>query len=148
MKIAKIGSILLCCCLILVLIGCNNTSNDTLPNEAQTLVENYMNAFKIGTKDSAEYAYFRNEEIRDAYCNAATILIDYRIEKIEKINQNLYALTILNKTNMTEDAYLKAYNFVGFIDGEWYFINGVGNIPESISENLNKEVYSYRTAQP
>jgi len=147
MKIAKIGIILLCCCMILALIGCNDTSKDSLPEEARLLVETYMNAFMVSTKDSAQYAYFRNEEIREAYCDAATILIDYRIEKIEKINKNLYALTVLNKTNMTEDAYLKVYNFVGFIDGQWYFINGVGNIPESISENLNKEAYSYRTAQ-
>jgi len=35
------------------------------------------------------------------------------------------------------------YNFVALIDKIWYFINGVGNIPPDIKDNLDEEKYTY-----
>jgi len=39
---------------------------------------------------------------------------------------------------------LRAYNFVGLIDGQWLYMNGVANIPASLKENLVEEDYQYR----
>lgn len=114
-----------------------------LPKDAQVLVEQYMDAYKIGTKEAAKYAHFESELIRTAYLDAATVLIDYRLESSDRINSNLYALTVLVRTNYTGSAYLRVYNFVGYIDGQWRYINGLGNIPENIRDNLDEIRYIY-----
>ena len=100
-----------------------------------------------GNSYSVEYAHFEDEFVRQAYLSVEDQLISYQIEHIEKVNDNLYALTIKMKTTQTVmlrgDVWSEVYNFVARIDGQWKFINGVGNIPDDLQENLEKEKYSY-----
>jgi len=51
---------------------------------------------------------------------------------------------VLVKTNRTGESYMRVYNFLGRIDNSWRFINGVGNIPDEINQNLDIEAYSYK----
>lgn len=115
----------------------------TLPHAAEEVFIKYMEAFKNGAKEASQYAYFRNDELQHIYEDSGTVLIDYRIENIMRINENLFAITVLVKTNRTSKSYMRVYNFLGRIDGAWQFINGVGNVPDEICTNLNKENYSY-----
>lgn len=118
-----------------------------IPDEVSILVENYMDAYKKGTQYSVEYAHFEDEFIKLAYITAGDKLLDYKIESSEKINDNLYAFTIMVKTEQSTfysgDVYDKAYNFVGYIDDRWYFLNGVSNIPSGIRDNLDVSKYTY-----
>ena len=70
-----------------------------------------------------------------------------KIESFEKINDNLYGLVVLTKTEQSMitfgDIYRSVFNFVGYIDGEWRYINGVANIPTDIQENLDVNKYTY-----
>lgn len=118
--------------------------NHTLPKKADEVLVDYMESFKLGTNEAVQYAHFKNEEIKEAYLNAGTILYDYRIEDITRINDNLFALTVLVKTNRTSDSYMRVYNFLGYIDGSWRFMNGIGNVPDEISDNLERDAYSYK----
>lgn len=118
-----------------------------LPAEALDLINNYMSAFKKGTDKSVEYIYMEDEFKRSAYINSGDMLIDYKIESFEKINDNLYGLVVLTKTEQSMitfgDVYRSVFNFVGYIDGEWRYINGVANIPTDIQENLDVNKYTY-----
>ena len=68
---------------------------------------------------------------------------DYRNRNIMRINEILFAITVLVKTNRTSKTNRRVYNVLGRIDGAWQFINGVGNVPDEICTNLNEENYSY-----
>lgn len=118
-----------------------------LPAEALDLINNYMSAFKKGTDKSVEYIYMEDEFKRSAYINSGDMLIDYKIESFEKINDNLYGLVVLTKTEQSMitfgDVYRSVFNFVGYIDGKWRYINGVANIPTDIQENLDVNKYKY-----
>ena len=107
------------------------------------IVDAYMEAYAKGNSYSVEYAHFEDEFVRQAYLSVEDQLISYQIEHIEKVNDNLYALTIKMKTTQTVmlrgDVWSEVYNFVARIDGQWKFINGVGNIPDDLQENLEKE---------
>lgn len=118
--------------------------NYTLPNAANDVLTKYMDAYKNGTKEAAQFAHFKNDQIKATYMNAGTILYDYRIEEISRINEDLFALTVLVKTNRTGESYMRVYNFLGRIEDSWWFINGVGNIPDDIKQNLDIETYSYK----
>lgn len=122
-------------------------SADTLPSEARDLIETYMNAYKNGTAEAAEYIHFEDDFIKSAYIVAGDKLLDYKIESTEKINDNLYGLVVLVKTEQTTfysgDIFERAYNFVGFFDGKWFYMNGVANIPISIRQNLDESKYTY-----
>ena len=102
-----------------------------------------MEAYAKGNSYSVEYAHFEDEFVRQAYLSVEDQLISYQIEHIEKVNDNLYALTIKMKTTQTVmlrgDVWSEVYNFVARIDGQWKFINGVGNIPDDLQENLEKD---------
>lgn len=135
-------------CLLLVIIALgvfalSISQRNSLPEDVQALVDQYMEAYKFGTKEAAQYAHFESELIRVAYLDAATILIDYRLESTERVNDDLYALTVLVKTNYTGNAYLRVYNFVGYVEGQWRYMNGIGNIPEGIRDNLDEDRYTY-----
>ena len=124
-----------------------STAGAVLPKEASDIVDAYMEAYAKGNSYSVEYAHFEDEFVRQAYLSVEDQLISYQIEHIEKVNDNLYALTIKMKTTQTVmlrgDVWSEVYNFVARIDGQWKFINGVGNIPDDLQENLEKEKYSY-----
>lgn len=145
-SIRKILLIATAVVLLIAILGFifNYIYNHTLPSAADKVLSKYMDSFKIGTTESARYAHFRNDEIKAAYVNAGTILYDYRVEDITRINDKLFALTILVKTNRTADSYMRVYNFLGYIDDGWYFINGIGNVPDEICENLDRGGYSYK----
>ena len=137
--------VLVVCAVIFTLQQIQN--KDTIPDEVSSLVEDYMEAYKKGTKEAIEYIYFEDDFKREAYLASSDKLLDYEVESIEKINENLYALTILVKTELTTfysgDTYDQVYNFVAHIDDKWYFLNGVSNIPEEIRDNLDIDQYTY-----
>ena len=117
-----------------------------IPNEVSELVNNYMEAYRKGTEYAVEYTHFEDEFVREAYIISGDKLLDYKIENVEKINDNLYAFTILVKTEQSTfysgDIFERVFNFVARIDDEWYFLNGVSHIPADLQENLDIEKYT------
>ena len=120
---------------------------DGVPDEVVSLVEQYMNAYKNGTGESVDYMHFESEFIRSAYIDSGDKLIDYQIEDAEKINDDLYCFTLLMKSQssvfQSGDEYQRVFNFAARIENEWYYINGVSNIPPAIQENLDVSKYTY-----
>lgn len=118
-----------------------------LPKEVQTLIRDFMRAYQKGKNFSVQYIYSDEPFFKEAYRESGDKLYDYRIEKAEKINDNLYALTILMKTRIQAiyhgDEYAEVYHFAGKIDGQWYIIGHVRMIPEQLRENLDISKYSY-----
>ncbi|MEG2383137.1 MAG: hypothetical protein RSB39_06070 [Oscillospiraceae bacterium] len=126
--------------------SCSKTekNNDLeVPNEVIAVVDTYMDAYKIGAEESVNYAHFESEFRRQAYVNSKDRIFDYAIESCEKINDYLFAFTILLQTKQDADHYLRVYNFVAKIDDTWYYINGVGNIPSELKTGLDEEKYTY-----
>ena len=142
-------AISICVVLSLCITACSPSEKQgeaEIPKEVQTLVDDYMTAYKIGNKELVEYAHFEEDFIREAFIAADDKLIDYKIESTEKINDNLYQFTISIKTTQTQyhsDDFVRVYNFVAFINDRWYFINGVTNIPDTHKENLDESKYVY-----
>lgn len=116
-----------------------------VPEEVYNTIEIYMAAYKQGTTKSIDYIHFENNFTREAYLDSGIVLVDYHIENIEQINENLYALTVLSKTNISDGKYVRVYNFVAKIDNDWLYINGVNNIPAELRDGLDAEKYSYRS---
>ena len=118
-----------------------------IPDEVMSLVEQYMDAYKSGTAESVAYMHFESEFIRSAYIDSGDKLIDYKLESTEKINDNLYSVTLLVKSESSimyfGDEYQRVYNFTARIENEWYYINGVSNIPPALQENLDVNKYTY-----
>lgn len=116
------------------------------PSEAaQKVVETVYDMWKTDSDKSRliQYVHFENAFKKQAFLDSGEEMTDYIIESTEKVNANLYAVTVLVKTDLSGDAYNRAYNFGAYIDGGWYYINGVGNIPDDLKENLDESKYSY-----
>lgn len=141
-----INTVLILIIMLAILASCslNTNADGQLPTEVMTLVEKYMDARKISTRESLPYIHFEGDFFQDAYLTSNERVLDYKIESHKKINDSLYAFTMLVKSTETNEKYLRAYNFVGLIDGHWLYMNGIANIPESIKENLIEEDYQYR----
>ncbi len=119
-----------------------------IPADVTNLIEEYLAAYREGTDKSVAFTYFNDEFRKEAYIVSGDKLLDYEIQSIERINDNLYAISILVKTTQTEcymgDDLELVYNFTAKIDGQWKYINGVTNIPEDLRENLLVEDYTYQ----
>lgn len=129
-------------CIFLVSCSAKQTEDD-LPDEVLSLVETYMDACKISADEAIQYIHFESEFTRETYLISGVKLLDYKVNKTEKINDNLYALTVLVKTTATGDDFLRVYNFAALIDEKWFYINGVGNIPLNLKDDFDEEKYSY-----
>jgi len=109
------------------------------PDEVYSLVVNYSEAYKQGTPIAKKYVYFQNEERRNAFENDSAKLLAYSIEDIIKINDNLYEISLLIRTDIliyageiNEQEYLRITNYAGKIDGEWKIILNERSIPGSV----------------
>jgi len=140
--------ILLCFLCVIILVSITQQRRDvTIPDDVATLIEKYMNAYRRGTTESADYIHFEDEFKKSAYITSADKLLDYKLESTEKINDNLYALVVLVKTEHSTfysgDVYNRVWNFAARIDGNWYYLNGVSNVPTELQDNLDKSKYTY-----
>ena len=138
--------IILALCLFVLFALRQSKTTSLIPNEVSELVNNYMEAYRKGTEYAVEYTHFEDEFVREAYIISGDKLLDYKIENVEKINDNRYAFTILVKTEQSTfysgDIFERVFNFVARIDDEWYFLNGVSHIPADLQENLDIEKYT------
>ena len=139
--------IILALCLFVLFALRQSKTTSLIPNEVSELVNNYMGRrARKGTEYAVEYTHFEDEFVREAYIISGDKLLDYKIENVEKINDNLYAFTILVKTEQSTfysgDIFERVFNFVARIDDEWYFLNGVSHIPADLQENLDIEKYT------
>lgn len=138
--------VILALCLFVLFALRQSKTTSLIPNEVSELVNNYMEAYRKGTEYAVEYTHFEDEFVREAYIISGDKLLDYKIENVEKINDNLYAFTILVKTEQSTfysgDIFERVFNFVARIDDEWYFLNGVSHIPADLQENLDIEKYT------
>lgn len=118
---------------------------DSWPQDYKAFANEFLEARK--TEDLSEtvnYIHFEFEDLRVAYIEAGDQHItECVVEKMEKINDKLYGLTLSLKTDMFPDEFQTAYNFVGLIDGEKKYILSVRNIPEDIRDNLDPSKYVY-----
>lgn len=125
----------------------HNKRNAAIPDEVRSLAEDYMNAYKNGTDQSVEYMHFEDDFVRSAYIASNGKLIDYEMESIEKINDNLYAFTVLVLTEQATwhggEDYERVYNFAVRIEGTWYYVNGISHIPVDLQDNLDPSKYLY-----
>ena len=135
-------SILFVLLICTIMTSCNKGTTE-IPEDVLNLFDTYMSAYEMGVEESVKYAHFESDVIRKAYLESGDKLLDYEVEDIEKINDNLYAFTILVKTMQTNDAYLRAYNFVALIDNTWRYTNHVDHIPAYLKDNLDEKKYSY-----
>jgi len=150
---------LLCIALLCALAGCGKEELTAQDTETYTLSEadefdafylQYLTAFQSGTADSAPYLYFADEALRSEYLASGDRLLDYTVRSAAVINDNLKEYTLIAKTfspgpdgENGEEEMIKAYHFVGRIDGQLYVINSVTQIPESLTEGLDPELYTY-----
>ena len=75
------------------------------------------------------------------YVRSGTIIDDYKIKNFDRINDNLYAVTLEIKEG--NKGWSQIYNFVGKIDGDYQYMNSTGHIPETLRENLDVDAYRY-----
>lgn len=123
----------------------HNHQTADVPKEVTTLIDDYLSALQKGAEYSIKYMHFENDFIRQAYLDCGDKLVDYQIESIEKINENLYVVTLLMKSeiaDMDNDSFKRCYNFVANIDDQWYYLNGVAHIPADLQENLDPSKYT------
>ncbi len=125
----------------------SRNSTSTVPIEVTTLMKDYMEAYSQGTEYSVEYVYFEDAFKRDAYIASGDRLFSYSVEYIEKINEDLYAFTVVVKTEQSTlysaNGYERVYNFIARINNEWWYINGVSNIPLNLRDGLEEDKYKY-----
>ena len=151
MKGKKVLAVLVPVCLVVCVLafalGRDKDGMSILPKEARECVETFLEAYQQGgTPESVKYMHFEDDFRRTAYIDTHNRLVDYKIEDVEKVNDNLYVLTLQMKSEQSilihGDIFRTIHNFVVRIDGKWYYIAGVGSIPKDLRENLDVDKYT------
>ena len=108
--------------------------------------QQYLQTFRSeGIAKAVEYCHFEASEHhsqdahRNLYIRSGCAIQDYRIQRIDKINDGLYALTL--ELQDASGQWKTVYNFVGRINGAYRYINGVSHIPEALRTNFDPSAY-------
>lgn len=133
-----------------LLAGCGaKASFDNVPEEVSDFAELVLSQWQENGKNAiSEYYYIIDPTEQSAFDNSTMTVQSYDIVSMEKINDDLYALTV-DYVNVPEDKSeeytedVTAYNFIGKIDGQWRYIFNKRNIPEEIQENFDPDKYIY-----
>ena len=167
-KAARILAAILC---FLSLVGCVQGNEKTIPTTSpiessdtpeafseipeavMVLLDGYMEAARSGFHKSAVldlcYNAPGNEFYRQMDEATPLYLLDCEIDHAERINEKLYAFTLLIKKSASdiEDTsggyYDRVFNFVGEIGGTLYIIKNIRDIPDDLKEDFDPDLYSY-----
>lgn len=113
-----------------------------LPAEAENAVCEFYNAALIGPEEEAEVLYWpdKYDYMQQIHASDEGTTVSYDIKKIEKVNDNLYELTVhLVTTNdiATSNIEDTITNYVGNIDGTWRYMIHAIYVPDDISDGLH-----------
>ena len=117
---------------------------EDIPEEYVDCLEKFLDAMTTDTAQSAKYAYFPNETIRQAHEDSGITLVSYSLKAAEKIGDTLYAFDLILEDTYSPDPY-EQWKFVGEIDGELLVIGNANYIPEELAPDFDKDRYEYKT---
>lgn len=118
-------------------------ANNEMIDPFDRVLNQYLEAMQIGPTKASKFAYFPNEDIRFSFEHAHAQFLDYEIESSAEINKDLREYTVLVKSDLDPDEYIRVFYFVGRINDELKFIGNVTFVPEELTHNLNLEQFSY-----
>lgn len=123
-----------------------DTMLEDIPEEYIDCLGKFLDAMTKDTSQSAEYAYFPNETLRQAHKDSGITLVSYSIESAEKIGETLYAFDLILEDTYNPEPF-EQWKFVGEIEGEILVIGNVNYIPEELAPDLDKDRYEYKTEE-
>lgn len=135
--------------LSLLLTACSADAFDGIPKEIQKTLTDYFIACKEEPERALEYRYWASESDKQLTYSNITHILNYEVKTAEKVNDSLYAFTILIQDTampeqmIKEDAYRQIYNYVANIEGQWYVLANEKDIPESIKGGFDSSKYTY-----
>lgn len=132
---------------VAVLCFCSSCSPSfkNIPDDVLKLANTYLDDLKNSEDKPIDLVYFKEEHDmeRNDYINQVDPLLSYKIDAFEKVNDSLYSLIILYELESTKGNYIKAFNFIGNIDGKYLFIVNQKDIPDDIKDNFDPSLYIY-----
>ncbi len=105
--------------------------------------EFYIEFLEVAKTDrytaTMEYCHFEDRNKRDLTA-AAPNLMEYEIIDWECLSNNLWAVEV-KQTDVIYPHGCYGMNYIGKIDGKYYVMIGIGQIPSSLSVGVNIEPY-------
>lgn len=158
MEKAKFGKVDACAvfCMLLIMAVCIACAkaDDTVtfenvkaPQEVKNVIVDYFASARNGDLDAVmEILYFENDFEKSAY--QVNFVNEVRpvcavIHSIDKINDQLYVVTLNVEIANSEISNDVVYNYIVRLDGKWRYILAKDNIPESILGDADLSIYSY-----
>ena len=117
-------------------------SESDVPEDVIKCLTDFLEALKVSTEDSAQHAYFPNEDIELAHKNSGITLISYSIKEARKISDNLYAFNLLQEDSFEPGEVYQIWKFVGKLNGAYTVIGNVNYIPEELREGLDIDEFT------
>lgn len=134
---------LLAMCIVLLLFSA--CAKEPEMSEAEQFYREFMEV----TMEDPEYAlrnYYHYEDYRHlgwALESTGNRTLSYEIRNIEQLSDRLWAITVF-ETQTLEPEGIEFINFVGIIDGKYYVMANIEQIPEELKAEV-ENIEDYRT---
>ena len=140
--------------LLIFCSACSGTNSsitftaEDIPDEIESVIKDYLIARQTTTsEESVEKLFFLDENSfeREAYKRSYNRLKSADVLCVDRINDNLYAVTLdATWVNLSDkETSAQIYNFVAFIDKSWVYILADHNIPADVLAGADLSAYSY-----
>ena len=107
-----------------------------IPKDISDFLISFLDTCKNNPENAVAYCHFEQESERDAYVLSNKLVLDYEILDAEELSEHLYAF----KLHLTKEGQNRPerFYFVGEIDGQFYLMNNIYNVPRSLRSDLDE----------
>lgn len=120
-----------------------------VPQEIQTLIEETLKNLKDDRAAALSNIHFEPEyaDEEELILGVKERILDYELKSVDRISDDLYAVTYTSETSYSPGTYETHYGFVGKIDGQYRYVLTRRNLPKSLLEKLPEDQYVNQTLE-
>jgi len=110
-----------------------------VPEEAANCLTAFLDALQRSAEESAQYLYSPNEDDIAAHRDSDITLLNYTIERSEKINGGLFAFRLTWEDSGAPGKPYKLWIFVGCVEGRFAVIEDADYILDELRKGLDEK---------
>lgn len=109
-------------------------------NDAQSFYLEYLETMVNNPSSALSYRHYEDSAAQEMAMANPTMLIDYEIIRMTKLSDSLWEVILWSQTFKKPDGVYGA-NYIGVIDGKYYVMTGIKQIPSALKEGLDLVPY-------
>lgn len=126
--------------MLAVLVALSACENGSVPSMVEQRYVAYLEATKTDYQTAVEYTHFENIELKNVMADQILYTTEYDVVEWKQLTDKLWVVKSIIANNLYPSG-AEVNHFVGSIDGQYYVMLNVDEIPAELKAELSLEEY-------